>query len=240
MMDALWAVPEWAPSDESHLLGSLSVVTKISYGTGSVTYSTFDDASTDVLRLDFVPETVMADGRPLRELHELSASGYTFDPPSRVLRIRHDHARNIDVRGKSGGVVPALVTFDDPHLAAGTLLNGGYPSSQIDWGNSVWKIAPPGGQFATFHVVLAGPSARTAKLKFSWPRIFVGIDVCNDGREDAAITIRSPEQQEQTVTLHAGELRRIRTAWIKPSLTVEFEFHNPGGLRFDNLAYAQP
>src|SRR6266852_5938486 len=205
-----------------------------------VTYSTFDDTSTDVLRLDFVPETVMADGRPLRELHQLSASGYTFDSSSRVLRIRHDDARNIDVRGKSGGVVSALVTFDDPHLAAGTLLNGGYPSSQIDWGNSVWKIAPPGGQFATFHVVLGGPSARTAKLKFSSPRIFVGIDVCNDGAEDAAITIRSPEQQEQTVTLHAGELRRIRTARIKPSLTVEFEFHNPGRLRFDNLAYAQP
>jgi len=240
MMDAFWAVPEWAPSDESHLLGSLSAVTKISYGTGSVTYSTFDDTSTDVLRLDFVPETVMADGRPLRELHQLSASGYTFDSSSRVLRIRHDDARNIDVRGKSGGVVSALVTFDDPHLAAGTLLNGGYPSSQIDWGSGVWKIAPPGGQFATFHVVLAGPSARTAKLKFSSPRIFVGIDVCNDGAEDAAITIRSPEQQEQTVTLHAGELRRIRTARIKPSLTVEFEFHNPGRLRFDNLAYAQP
>jgi hypothetical protein len=76
-------------------------------------------------------------------------------------------------------------------------------------------------------------------LKFSSPRIFVGIDVCNEDAEDAAITIRSPEQQ-QTVTLHAGELRRIRTRWIKPSLTVEFEFHNPGGLRFDNLAYAQP
>jgi hypothetical protein len=206
---------------------------------GSVTYSTFDDASTDVLRLDFVPETVLADGRPLRELHELSASGYTFDSSSRVLRIRHDEARNIDIRGKSGGVVPALVTFDDPHLAADALLSGGYPSSQIDWGSGVWKIAPPGGQFATFHVLLADPSARRAKLKFSSPRIFVGIDVCNDGAEDAAITIRS-QQQEQTVTLHAGELRRIRTAWIKPSLTVEFEFHNPGGLRFDNLAYAQP
>ena len=46
MMDAFWAVPEWAPADESHLLGSLSVVTKITYGAGSVTYSTFDAAST--------------------------------------------------------------------------------------------------------------------------------------------------------------------------------------------------
>jgi hypothetical protein len=182
----------------------------------------------------------MADGRPLRELHESSASGYTFDSSSRVLRIRHDDARNIDIRGKSGGVVPALVTFDHPHLAAGTLLHAGYPSSQIDWGSGVWKIAPPGGKFATFHVLLANPSTRTATLKFSSPRILVGIDVCNDGPEEAAIAIRSSELTEQIITLRPGELRRVRTGWIKPSLTVEFEFHNPEGLRFDNLAYAQP
>ena len=65
LMDAFWAVPEWAPADESHLLGSSSVVTKISYGKGSVTYSTFDPQSSDVLRLDFVPEFVTANGKPL-------------------------------------------------------------------------------------------------------------------------------------------------------------------------------
>ncbi len=240
MMDAFWAVPEWAPDDEPHLLGSLSAVTKISYGAGSVTYSTFDDASTDVLRLDFVPDAVTADGRPLRKLHELNAAGYTFDLTTRVLRIRHDGARNIDIRGKSGNLVATLVTFDDPHLAAGALLSGGYPSARIDWGDGVWRIAPPGGKFATFHAVLADASARTAELKFSSPRVFVGIDVCNDGPEESAITIRSREQREQTVTLRAGELRRLRTGWTKTSLEVAFEFRNSRGLRFDNLAYAQP
>ena len=65
LMDGFWAVPEWAPSDESHLLGSSSVVSKISYGKGSVTYSTFDQQSSDVLRLDFVPDSVTANGKPL-------------------------------------------------------------------------------------------------------------------------------------------------------------------------------
>jgi hypothetical protein len=66
MMDAFWAVPEWAPADESHLHGSSSSsgVTKINYGKGSVTYSTFDPQSSDVLRLDFVPEFIPADGAP--------------------------------------------------------------------------------------------------------------------------------------------------------------------------------
>ena len=42
LMDGFWAVPDWAPGDESHLLGSSSLVTRIAYGKGSVTYSTFD------------------------------------------------------------------------------------------------------------------------------------------------------------------------------------------------------
>ena len=244
MMDAFWAIPEWAPEDESHLLGSLSPVTSISYGAGSVTYSTFDLASTDVLRLDFVPEAVMADGVPLRQRKEVSGpdgtSGYTFDSSTRVLRVRHDAARNIDIQGKSGALVPAIVTFDDPHIPAGTSLHGGYPTARIDWGEGVWKISPPGGKFGTFHVTLLDPATRVAQLKFPAPRIFVGIDVCNDGLEAAQVTIRSPEQAGQVITLRAGELRRIRSGWTKPSSAVEFEFQNAGALRFDNLAYAQP
>ena len=240
MMDSFWAVPEWAPDDESHLLGSLSPVTKISYDAGSVSYSTFDAESTDVLRLNFVPDAVMADGVPLRRLKELSGWGYTFDSSTQVMRIRHDAARNIDIQGKPGPPGPSIVTFDDPHIPAGTSLNGGYPTARIDWGNGVWKISPPGGKFGTFHLALVDPAARTAGLRFSSPRIFAGIDVCNDGPEAEQITFRSPEQKDQTITLRAGELRRIRTGWITPSSAVEFEFRNGDWLRFDNLAYAQP
>jgi len=65
MMDGFWAVPEWAPVDESHLVGSSSVVTRIAYGKGSVTYSTFDASSMDVLRVIFVPDAVSAGGHGL-------------------------------------------------------------------------------------------------------------------------------------------------------------------------------
>ena len=240
MMDAFWAVPEWAPVDESHLLGSASPVTKISYGAGSVTYSTFDAASSDVLRLDFVPEVVMADGRPLRQLKTLAASGYVFDAATGVLRILHNGARNIDIRGKPGHLVSSIVTFDDPHLAAGTVLNGGYPTARIDWGSAVWKISPPAGKFGTFHLAVVDAAARSAELRFPSPRIFIGIDAYNDGPSEQTITIRGPEQQASTVTLHAGELRRIRAGWTQPSSLVEFEFQNARALHFDNLAYAQP
>ena len=241
LMDAFWAVPEWAPADESHLLGSISPVTKISYRTNSVTYSTFDAASTDVLRLAFTPTMVMADGARLRRGKDLSLSGYTFDESTHVMRIRHDLARNIDIQGKDGPLVPTIVTFDDPHMAAGTVLSGGYPGSELDWGSGVWKVVAPGAKFGTFHLAIASPEAREAELRFSSSRIFAGIDICNDGPGDTAITIRSRESGEFKLTLRAGELRRVRTAWTAPSSQVSFQFGNAAPqLHFDNLAYAQP
>ena len=164
LMDAFWAVPEWAPSGESHLVGSSSVVTKISYGKGSVTYSTFDAQSTDVLRLDFIPESVTADGRRLSPRSDLASDGFTFDNATHVLGIRHDAARDIDIQGKGGAAPPLSLTFDDPHLAAGTLLDGPYPTGLINWPHNKWKIGTPDGKFGTFNLIPAEPQLRHAEF----------------------------------------------------------------------------
>jgi hypothetical protein len=241
MMDAFWAVPEWAPAEESHLLGSSSPVTKISYGRGSVTYSTFDSDSTDVLRLAFVPDSVMSNGRVLsRQKNLTSAQGYSFDPQTHVLRIHHTTSGEIEIRGKSDIIPPALVTFDDPHRAVGTTLSGEYPSALIDWPAGQWQIAAPGGKFGTFNVVAQTPG-RNPSFAFVSPKIFSGIDVNNDGQHVATMTIRttSPDQ-EISITLQPNELRRVRTGWLNPTRQVYFELRNASHLRFDNLAYAAP
>jgi hypothetical protein len=237
MMDAFWAVPEWAPADESHLLGSSSVVTKIRYGKGSVTYSTFDPESSDVLRTDFVPRFVTADGKPMARRKDLNEPGFTFDDATHVLRIRHDGTRSIDIQGEEGSPAVRIVTFDDPHLAAGTVLKGGYPAGVINWGKNQWAMHVPQGKFGTFNLGLANPNRRTAEFWFYWPRFFVGMDVYNSGSQDAAITIRCPEIREVTFTIKPGELRRLRTHWPDRSSKVSFEFQNGDGLIFDNLAY---
>jgi hypothetical protein len=243
LMDAFWAVPEWAPADESHLLGSSSVVTKIAYGKGSVTYSTFDPQSSDVLRLDFVPDFITADGKPLTRRKdkdkdtELDQPGFTFDDSIHVLRIRHDNARDIDVQGKGGNIPPLYVSFDDPHVAAGTVLNGQYPSGVIDWGEGRWRINVPEGGFGTFNLALADAKATTAEFRFYSPRIFVGVDVYNGGTSDATVTIHSPEIREASFTIKPGQLQRLRTGWRDVSSDVIFELKNGEGLRFDNLAY---
>ncbi len=239
LMDAFWAVPEWAPADESHLLGSSSVVTKISYGKGSVTYSTFDPESTDVLRLDFAPESVMANGRPLARARTLpsSGSGFTFDESTRALRIRHD-ARDIDIQGRGGKEHPDFITFDDPHLAAGTALEGSYPSGVLQWTPGEWKIGIPDGKFGTFNLL---PASASSELHFSFvsPRIFAGIDINNAGSTPSSVTLRAQGLPDVAITLDPGQLRRIRTGWTTPTSQVTVSMQGRE-LKFDNLAFTHP
>jgi hypothetical protein len=216
------------------------VVTKIAYGTGSVTYSTFDAESTDVLRLDFAPDSITVGGKAISRRNDLEREGYTFDDKTRTLYIHHISSRDVDIQGKSNRVPPSYITFDDPHLPAGTLLLGQYPSGVIDWDKGDWQIGTPYGKFGTFTIALADPKAQHAEFKFYAPRIFAGLDVYNDGENDATVTISSPEVREMAFTIKPKELRRLRTGWRDPSSRVSFEITNGEKLRFDNLAYIHP
>jgi len=238
LMDGLWAVPEWAPADESHLVGSSSVVTKISYGKGSVTYSTFDPASTDVLRLNFVPEAISAGGHKLAHRTDLSQEGYTFEDATKVLRIRHEHARDVDVQGTSAEPVASIVDFDNPHVGANVELKGEYPSGVIDWGTDIWKVCAPAGRMSTFSLCAAAPQATQAEFRFFYPRILLRLDVYNPLDHDITLTIRAPEMREHTFKLKAGQLQRFSSGWVDRASAVTFEAEGLPALRFDNLGYS--
>jgi len=111
-MDALWAVPEWAPAGATHLLGSSSAITHIDYAPGRLRYATFDAASEDVLRLGFVPRAVRVDGRALQAVHAGAREGYRYDPATGVLRIRHRAGHEVEVEGVApeGGAAVGLAT----------------------------------------------------------------------------------------------------------------------------------
>ncbi len=100
-MAGLGSVPEWAPPGENHVLRSTSIVQDVSYHPSEVDFSTFDDDSTEVLRLNFVPSRVAAAGKQLSQRNDLSQPGWTFDERSSVLRIRHQGAREIRVLGST-------------------------------------------------------------------------------------------------------------------------------------------
>jgi hypothetical protein len=237
MMDAFWAVPEWAPADETHLLGSSSVVTKIAYGAGSVTYSTFDRRSSDVLRLDFVPASVQAGGRELTRRKDLQQEGYVFEDGTKVLRLLHTNSREVVITGVQALPPPAYITFDSPHRLAGTVLHGEYPTGVLDWGDGQWKIATPGGKFGTFNLALADAKSRRASFAFLKPHIFSGVDIYNGGTETADITIQATDVPDVEVTLAPNELRRVRTGWASPATRIAMLVRSGDGLQFDNLAY---
>lgn len=238
LMDAFWAVPEWAPKDESHLLGSTSPVTKISYGEGSITYSTFDPNSTDVLRLNFAVDSVLSGGRPLALKTDLNSEGYTFNQDTRVLCIHHVQSRDISIQGAGGGPVPLIVDFDNPHRGADVALQSDYPSGVIEWPEGQWKVCAPSGRMSTFSLCAADPKRTRASFRFFYPRVLLGADIYNPTNHDVTVTFRPPEMREVVFHLGPDELLHVKTGWVDRASGVSIESENLGDLRFDNLAYS--
>ena len=108
------AAPYLAPDDQDHLLRTSSVIQEITYQDKLISYQTFDDHSQELMRINtFQPVRVTADGVALPRLDSISdleqMEGYTLGAPGdlpSVLRIRHDHARQIIISGFPPGVVP--------------------------------------------------------------------------------------------------------------------------------------
>jgi len=106
----------------------------------------------------------------------------------------------------------------------------------VTWPADEWQIGVPLNKFPTFNLVLKNRDAQSASFQLSPHRVFAGLDVYNEGPDDATVIISSPQTRELTFRLKARELRRIRTGWRDPSSFVRVYFANGKGLRFDNLA----
>jgi len=74
-MAALGSVPEWVPPGQDHLLRTTSVVRSVSYRRNQISYSVFDDASTEILRLSFTPARVRGNGKMLPKRNTPSGAG---------------------------------------------------------------------------------------------------------------------------------------------------------------------
>jgi hypothetical protein len=141
----LAAVPEWAPPGENHLLYSSSVVTSVTYLSNSVSYTTFDNGSTETLRLTFTPGGILINGTGLAQRSDLNEPGWMFNPTNGVLRVRHDTGTNVYIAAE---VLPLAVTtaalpkgITDLPYAATLAASGGL-------GPYSWSVAgealPPG------------------------------------------------------------------------------------------------
>ncbi len=106
-IDGMAALPEMAPDDETHLLNSTSVITDIVYSAGKVSYRTFDQDGTEILKLNFVPVRVETDKGALRPLRQgQMGPGYTYDPIDKVLCITRDGAARVTITGEMSAKSP--------------------------------------------------------------------------------------------------------------------------------------
>jgi hypothetical protein len=98
-MDALAAVPEWAPAEEDHLLRSTSVVQKISYQTGHIEFTTFDDASQVVLRMVSKPSGITVNDKKIDFARTLTGNTWTWTSigKSGVVRISYSGGNHITI-----------------------------------------------------------------------------------------------------------------------------------------------
>lgn len=99
-----WLPEELGASRENHLVRSSAVVDSIIYGSGIITYSTFDapPATVDVFRLSYVPTKILADGQELFLLRDLQNNGYTVKKlpnGDAIISIRHDGKKKIIING---------------------------------------------------------------------------------------------------------------------------------------------
>jgi hypothetical protein len=91
VLDAMPCLPELAPREQDHLLGSEVSIREIRYSPGRVRFETMSP-SRSVLKLGFAPKAVYAGGNELPELKEPPAGerlGWCFNPATSLLTIRH-------------------------------------------------------------------------------------------------------------------------------------------------------
>ena len=96
---AMAAAPQLAPDSADHLLRTSSIVKKISYDPGKISYTTFDDSSREVLRLTNKPTNVKVNGALLQEVGDDRIEGWRWQSLSSggILTINQSSGNHIEV-----------------------------------------------------------------------------------------------------------------------------------------------
>ncbi|HEY7303963.1 MAG TPA: hypothetical protein VH601_07615 [Bryobacteraceae bacterium] len=96
------ALPDLAPVGEDHILHSTSVVQKVAYKEGQLSYRTFDDSGTEVLRLKYKPTRITAGVSQLTVLEKPGQAGYTIRQAASgdyIIEVRRERARDVAIEG---------------------------------------------------------------------------------------------------------------------------------------------
>ncbi len=233
-LQAIAWLPEIFGADrENHIVRSASVVTSVVYGKDKVQYSTFDapQGAIDVLRLAYVPKSVTAGGKSLRQLSNLDSNGYVLQKLGNgdcIASIRHDGLKSVVVEG------PDPQDFvDDRDLGYEGQWNQRPSSSDIGGGIHVTNasgaavIIPfKGNQIRVLG--RSGPSGGLAEVFLDGTREFAAIDCWNPSQKISQQVLYYknglPNQEHllKIVALGKGNPRAVGSdVWIDAVLSSE-------------------
>lgn len=98
-IDAMAAVPEWAPADENHLLASSSAVQSIEYKNRLIELKTFDNAGKLRFKLTNQPSKILVNGKAITSNHA-KTDFYTLqesEDGACVLNVGYSSGNNIQI-----------------------------------------------------------------------------------------------------------------------------------------------
>lgn len=168
-LTAMQAEPQWAPNGQTHLTGSSSLVTSVSYTAGGVQYTTLEPSATDSLRVNFTPATILVNGTALAQVGVLDQDGWTYDASTGVLRIKHSAGTAVQIVSGTPGNTPPSVSLTTP--ASGSAFTAGSAitlnATATDTDGTVSKV-----DFYS-NTTLLGTST-TAPYSFTWASVPAG------------------------------------------------------------------
>jgi hypothetical protein len=91
-LEAMAAVPEWAPRAESHILRSSSILTSVRHQPLGLEYQAFDDVGSERIRLAFAPSEVKFEAE--------DGGTFAWDAGTQVLEVERRGCRLVRVLGR--------------------------------------------------------------------------------------------------------------------------------------------
>lgn len=92
-IDTMASIPALAPNDTDHMLRSSSAIREISYQPYCVSYKTFDQVGSQLLKITFEPNQVICGGNALLRLsNPEQPGGWFFDKATHLLSVNHNQS----------------------------------------------------------------------------------------------------------------------------------------------------
>lgn len=96
---AMGAAPQLAPENKDHLLRTSSILKKITYDPGGISYDVFDKSSREVFRLTSKPGEIKVNGTILKEAYDSISEGWSWQSLGKggILRINQAKGNHIEI-----------------------------------------------------------------------------------------------------------------------------------------------